>query len=378
MELSYTYAEALNNRPFSVQVTDVDGSSTSAGTAITVVGPVSVSKSTMAVWPSAIASGGTNKVTLTVRDANGNQEPRGGLTVKFALGTGSAGGNFGPVTDNGNGTYTATFTGTHVGSGTITASIGGKAVTSTRPTLTVVGTANMSRYYGCDGCNQCRSERHGNRCMPCPGPALGHQDPIGGLKVAFGLGSGNASGTFSAVTDNLNGTYTATLTGISAGSNTVTATIDGKAVTSTPPTVIVVGPASVSRSTVTVLALRITAGSAVTVTLTARDALGHQEPSGGSTVLFNLGSGKGGGRFGGGHFDNGNGTYTATFTGTTVGSNNITATIDGQPITSDAADCDGDQSRCRHCSDTRSSMRHRPITSPSTRHFARCCWTNQP
>jgi adhesin/invasin len=59
------------------------------------------------------------------------------LAVKFALGSGSAGGTFGTVTDHKNGTYTVTFTGTKVGSSTITATIGGQKVTSTLPTVTV-------------------------------------------------------------------------------------------------------------------------------------------------------------------------------------------------------------------------------------------------
>jgi adhesin/invasin len=44
------------------------------------------------------------------------------------------------VTDNGNGTYTATFTGTAAGSNTITATIGGSAVTSAAPAISVTTT----------------------------------------------------------------------------------------------------------------------------------------------------------------------------------------------------------------------------------------------
>ena len=51
-------------------------------------------------------------VTLTAYDANGNQEAAGGSTVVFSVGSGSAQGVFSAVTDNGDGTYTATFTGT--------------------------------------------------------------------------------------------------------------------------------------------------------------------------------------------------------------------------------------------------------------------------
>ena len=53
--------------------------------------------------------------------------------------------------------------------------------------------------------------------------------------VAFGLGSGSSSGTFGTVTDNHDGTYTATFTGSTAGTvnpaTTITATIDSADVT---------------------------------------------------------------------------------------------------------------------------------------------------
>ena len=100
-------------------------------------GAVSLSQSTISVSPATIAAGGTTTVTLTARDAYGNQETSGGLTILFSLGTGSHGGTYGVVTDNGDGTYTAIFTGTKAGSDTIKATIGGKVVTSVGPTVTV-------------------------------------------------------------------------------------------------------------------------------------------------------------------------------------------------------------------------------------------------
>ena len=53
------------------------------------------------------------------------------------MGTGTGSGTFSSVTDNGDGTYTATFTGTTAGTNTITATIDGQPVTSTAPTITV-------------------------------------------------------------------------------------------------------------------------------------------------------------------------------------------------------------------------------------------------
>ncbi len=54
------------------------------------------------------------------------------------------------------------------------------------------------------------------------------------------------------------------------------------------------------------------------------------------TVAFGLGAGSGERHVRAAVTDNGNGTYTATFTGTTAGTNTITATINGQPVTTPA------------------------------------------
>src|SRR5205085_8474012 len=67
--------------------------------------------------------------------------------------------------------------------------------------------------------------------------AGGHQLTTGGLAVAFNLGAGSSGGTFGAPTDHHDGTYSATFTGTIAGTDTIKATIEGQAGTSTPPTV---------------------------------------------------------------------------------------------------------------------------------------------
>ena len=111
---------------------------------VTVVGAADLSHSIVSVATSSLQSGGTTTITLTAKDANGSQETKGGLAVVFSLGTGAGRGTFSSVTDHGNGTYTATFTGTTAGSNTIKATIGGQAITSTAPVLTVVGAADLS------------------------------------------------------------------------------------------------------------------------------------------------------------------------------------------------------------------------------------------
>ncbi len=87
------------------------------------------------------------------------------------------------------------------------------------------------------------------------------------------------------------------------------------------------------KSTVAVLPTTVPVGSAVTITLTARDAAGIQESQGGLAFSFGLGAGSGIGTISG-LTDNHNGTYTGTFTATGVGPVTITAILNGQFIIS--------------------------------------------
>ena len=332
-----TVLHAGNNQTLLVtfRPTDSTDYTTATGnTTITVMAPASPSLSTVAVSQSQIALGGTATLTLTVLDANHNQEPGGGLKVVFKV-SGSAGGTIGAVTDNQNGTYTATFTaGTKAGNETITATIGGKTATS-KATLTVVpGPVSLSK--STVTVSTSRSIASGGTATV----TLTVRDANGnlessGLNVVFSLGTGAARGTFGTVAYK-NGTYTATFTGIKAGSNTVIATINNQLVTSAAPAVTVVpGTVSLSQSTVTVWPSQIVPGGKTTATLTARDANGNQESAGGLVVKFGTGTGSAGGSWSPVK-DNKNGTYTATFTAsaTATGSDTITATIGRKAVTS--------------------------------------------
>jgi hypothetical protein len=183
---------------------------------------------TVAVSPTSIQLIRTTAtVTLTAFDAKGNQESSGGLAVVFGLGSGSASGTFGTVTDNHNGTYTAIFTGTQVGTSPITAMIGGESVTSPSPNITVtLGSISLSQSTVSASPLTIQSGGTSTITLQVVDNGGSHQT-IGGLPISFGVGAGTGSGTFSTVTDNNNGTYTAILTGTTVGSNTITTSIGG-------------------------------------------------------------------------------------------------------------------------------------------------------
>jgi Invasin, domain 3 len=299
-------------------------------------GSVSLANSTLTVSPGSVQLDGKTTITLQAVDASGNTITTGGLTVAFMLGNGSAQGTISSVTDNNNGTYTATFTATADGSNTIEATIDGSSVVSTAPTINVIGNAySLSRSVVTVSPGNVQSGSHSTIELQVK-DAQGNPEEFGGLTVAFTLGSaGTGKGTIGPVTDNGNGTYTATFIGVISGSNTIKGTINGKNVTSTPPSIkVTAGTASPMQSTITLSSSTVKSGSGVTVTLQAKDANGNKETSGGLTVAFSLANADAGeGKFSSVK-DNKNGTYTATFTGTVAGNNAIVATIGGATVTS--------------------------------------------
>ena len=255
--------------------------------------------------------------------------------MAFTHSGGTSTGDISAVTDQSNGTYTATFTGQTAGTTTtIGTTIDGNPVTSGSPTVTVtVGAPSLSL---------------STVDVSAPTVAAGEdltltltaRDPGGNLlsgltDVAFDHTGGESTGEISAATDQNDGTYTATFTGQTAGTaTTIGATIDGNAVTSGSPTVTVtVGAPSLSLSTVDVSAPTVAAGEDLTLTLTARDPGGNLL-SGLTDVAFDHTGGESTGEISAAT-DQNDGTYTATFTGQIAGTaTTLQATIGGDRVDS--------------------------------------------
>src|SRR6185437_8956635 len=122
--------------------------------------------------------------------------------------------------------------------------------------------------------------------------AAGNPLATGGATVVFNRAGGTSTGTISAATDNGDGTYSATFTGVTAGTATnIGATINGNAIAGPLPTLTVnPGPYSTAVSAVTVAGNPATlqSGAATVVTLHARDAAGNNLTSGGLAVGFSI------------------------------------------------------------------------------------------
>ena len=159
------------------------------------------------VTPGSIQSGSKTTIVLQARDEAGNDETMGGLTVTFVLGKAGGGrGAFGPVTDNHNGTYTVTFTGTIAGSNTIVATMDGLRVTSIAPAITVTpGPVSLAK--SIVTVSPASMKVGGIITVTLQAKdAAGNKLTAGGLTVTFILGnSKGGQGTFSSVTDNENG-----------------------------------------------------------------------------------------------------------------------------------------------------------------------------
>ncbi|HYK11096.1 MAG TPA: invasin domain 3-containing protein [Gemmatimonadales bacterium] len=299
-------------------------------------GAASLTQSLVTTSLSTLASGATATLKLQAKDANGNNLTAGGLTVAFNQSGGTSTGNIGTVADNGNGTYTASFVGVTAGTPvTIGATIGGSAVTSTTSILVNPGTVSAATSFVTLGSATDTSGK-GISVLLQAKDANGNNLTTGGLTVAFTHSGGTSTGSFNAVTDNGNGTYSATFTGLAAGTATsVGATIGGTPITSALPTVTVVpGAVSVATSAVSVSAASIASGLVDSLKLQAKDANGNPLTAGGLTVVFTASGGTSTGTVSA-TTDHGNGLYTALFTAVLSGTaDTIHATIGGTPVTS--------------------------------------------
>jgi len=121
-------------------VATIDGAAADVTPPVVVVtpGPLSLAVSNVTVAQGQVPVSGTTTVTLVTRDQFGNQLSGGGSTVAFSLSGGTSDGTFGPVSDNGDGSYTSIFTGTVAGTpAAVGATVDGQPVTSPPPSLTV-------------------------------------------------------------------------------------------------------------------------------------------------------------------------------------------------------------------------------------------------
>ncbi len=301
-------------------------------------GAIAPALSVVTVSAGTVASGATVTLRLQTKDAFGNNQTTGGATVVFTDSGGTSTGVIGTATDNNDGTYQATFRGGVAGTPTsIKATVNGVAVTTARPTVTVSAGAISALTSVVSTSSGTVSSGSSATLTLLAKDSAGNLLVTGGATVVFTHTGGTSTGTIGATTDHGDGSYTATFNADSAGTaTTIHASIGAAAVVSTTTITVVPGNTVAAQSVITVSADTIPSGGTSTLTLQAKDGAGNNITTGGLTVVFSFSGGTSTGTIAPSPAtDNGNGTYTATFTGVTPGTaTTIHATIGGVQVTS--------------------------------------------
>jgi len=293
----------------------------------------SAANSTIEASPTAIPADGeaTSTITVQLRDADGNELAGGGDEVALSTSAGS----LGNVSDNGDGTYTATLTSsTTAGVATITGTVNGDAIddeatvefteaaTPPSPATSTIGASPTSIVADGESTATITVQLR---------DAEGNALASGGDDVTLST----SAGSLGAVTDNDDGTYSATLTSsTSEGTATITGTVNGAAIEDEATVEFTARSPSPATSTIDASPTSIVADgeSTATITVQLRDGDGEDLTSGGDDVTLSTSAGSLGGVT-----DNGDGTYRATLTSsTTSGTATITGTVNGAEIEDDA------------------------------------------
>ncbi len=315
--ISYNVSDAVGNA--ATQVTR---------TVTVTIGPVAASTSLITASPTAITADGSSTSTITVqlKDSAGNNLTSGGDTVALSTTAGS----LGPVTDNGNGTYTATLiSSVTVGTATISGTVNAASITDTESVAFTVGAAAVGTslitaspsVITADGISTSTitvqlKDVNGNNLI------------VGGETVDLST----TAGSLSAITDNGNGTYSATLTSsTSIETATITATLNSSPITNTGNVNFTVSAASGSTSLISASPGSIIADgiSSSTITVQLKDSNGNNLSAGGDVVVLTTNAGSLSAVI-----DNGDGTYSATLTsGTSMTTASITGSVNSASIT---------------------------------------------
>lgn len=314
-----------------------------------IAGPLAFDSTTFALAPEQIDLGDSTLMLVGTRDSFGNRLGQGGHAVAFTRTSrvGSSVGRIRPVTDHGDGDYSAYFIADSAGTpATIRATLDGNQLPESHTVIVVCAPGPVSPAVSEITVNQNAAGQDPAKAVTLPSGVtttitLHVRDARGcpitaGHLVTFDVSGGTSTGITGPTLDHGDGTYTASFTGVTAGSAAVvSATIDGTPVTSAPAT-ITVTPGEISPETSSLSGSRaeVDSGAHSVVTLQARDAAGNNLLTGGRTVTFALSNGSPHGVVGG-TTDHGDGTYTAVYTGLTVdpdAPDAVTGRIGGTPL----------------------------------------------
>ncbi|MGF1749186.1 beta strand repeat-containing protein [Vibrio cionasavignyae] len=311
-----------------VTVTGLLGSTSLGSQVVTFVADLDVSQSTVAVSSATVSADGTTAsvVTVTLKDYAGNAYVPSSGSVSLSL-SGTAVSS--AVQSQGGGVYTSNLTSTTGGAVTVTGLLGSTSLGSQIVTFTSAFSLSNSTFtlssnsVDADGTSTTVATivlRDYANALFVPSSAT--------VALAY-----SGSATVPATSHDGNGTFTSSISSSTAGTVNVTASFESQNIATLGITFVAVGP-SASNSTVSVASDSMKTGTSTAVTVTLKQADGQDYgQSGGSLTLSSAPSGLAFSN----ETDNGDGTYTATVTGSTAGNYTITALVDSLSITNTAA-----------------------------------------
>ena len=287
------------------------------------VGAVSPARSTATLSDG--AAGTATEVVVQARDGSGYALSSGGATVVMTVSGANAAG---PVAaaDEGDGTYTASYTPTAAGTDRIAITMDGTPISGS-PFTDTVDPGSVSPAHSTA---TVPSGSVGSATGVVVRARDGYGNPLssGGATVVVTVSGANTPGALT-VTDRGDGTYTAGYTPTSAGTDQVAITMNGTPISGSPFTsTVAAGSPSPAHSTATVP--NGTAGLPTNIVVQARDESGKPFNSGGATVVVTVSGANSPGALT--VTDRGGGTYTAGYTPTSAGTDQVAITMDGTPI----------------------------------------------
>lgn len=202
---------------------------------------ISPATSIVTVTSGSVVSGNTVTLRLQGKDGAGNDITTGGANVVFTRTGGSSTGSIGATADGSNGVYTAVFTGVLSGTATtIGATINGSPVTTALPTISVSPGVLSAAGSVVTVSNGTVASGAAVTLRLQGKDAAGNNVAAGGATVVFSASGGTSTGNVSTTADSGTGVYTATFTGVLAGTATsIGATADGSPVTTGQPALVV-------------------------------------------------------------------------------------------------------------------------------------------
>jgi hypothetical protein len=295
----------------------VDGITLAPMVSITVVpGPVNLANSSLVISSPTVVSGSFVTVTATLRDANSNAIDSG-ITVAFTRTGGTSTGNFNTVTNQGNGVYNVRYTGVVAGSAqTVSLTVNSAPVAMSVSISVLPGSPDLTNSTLTLSSATVTSGASATATIQLRDA---NSNPISsGVLVGLTATGGTSTGTIGAINNAGGGVYTATYTGILAGTaQTLNLLTDGTPLGRTATIQVLPAAVNVANSSLVIASPTVISGSSVTLTATLRD-LNNNPISASSVVAFTRSGGTSTGTFSA-VVNQGNGVYTTTYTGIVAG-----------------------------------------------------------